>query len=67
MNRLTPKSQGYRMRRKSWPAGRYYDIRKVGRFWVNAINEKGEPVEFERDETERDWIVISGTTGADEA
>lgn len=55
------------MRRKSWPAGRYYDIRKVGRFWVNAINEKGEPVEFERDETERDWIVISGTTGADEA
>ena len=64
--KLTPRSQGFRVRKPDWAPGRYLDIRRVGRFWITAINEKGGEETLPRDERENDWIKIGGTTGADE-
>lgn len=59
--KLTPRAQGYRFTHESWDHGRYVDIRKVGRSEVEAVNDEGNTVRFDRDDMNLGWIRLGST------
>lgn len=59
--KLTPRSQGYRFRKDGWVPGKWYDIRRVGKLSVIAINQNGHKLAFPRDDNDAGWIRVGST------
>jgi hypothetical protein len=56
--KLTPRSQGFRFRKKHWPQGEWYYIRRVGPKFVTGYDQDGNLFQLPRREEDSSWIKI---------
>lgn len=57
--KLKPEHTGARVRKKTWPHWTWLDLILVGAFQVFAKDEMGKGVNFERDDNDKDWDLVS--------